>query len=190
MGKSSDKDTHHVESPIEEEGSVFDIPQPGFQKPPVLVLLGFWVVTSLLAYSMAGEKMPWLTVHMALPMILLAAWAFGHLIDTTDWSAFRNQRGWIVIGLLFVFVPAVLSALRMLLGANPPFSGKSLEQLADTSEFIIALVAAIASGYGLFRLMVDWTPRQVRRIFMLGFLSLLALLTLRTALTASFINYD
>jgi predicted membrane-bound mannosyltransferase len=33
-------------------------------------LLGFWALTSLLAYSIAGEKMPWLTVHITAPMIL------------------------------------------------------------------------------------------------------------------------
>lgn len=35
--------------------------------------LTFWSVTSLFAYSYAGEKVPWLTVHIAGPMCLLAA---------------------------------------------------------------------------------------------------------------------
>ncbi len=34
-------------------------------KVPTLALLVFWAVTALAAYSVAGEKMPWLTVHIA-----------------------------------------------------------------------------------------------------------------------------
>jgi predicted membrane-bound mannosyltransferase len=41
-----------------------------------VTLLGYWVITSAIAYTYAGEKMPWLTVHIALPMILLSSWAF------------------------------------------------------------------------------------------------------------------
>ena len=52
-----------------------------------MALIGFWVFTSLLAYSIAGEKMPWLTVHIALPMILVSGWFFGNIIETFDWSA-------------------------------------------------------------------------------------------------------
>jgi predicted membrane-bound mannosyltransferase len=46
---------------------------------PTLALLLFWSLTALVAYSIAGEKMPWLTVHIALPMLLAAAWGVGFL---------------------------------------------------------------------------------------------------------------
>jgi hypothetical protein len=36
---------------------------------------GWWVAGAWLTFSYAGEKMPWLTVHIVLPMILLAGWA-------------------------------------------------------------------------------------------------------------------
>ena len=39
--------------------------------------LGIGCYPPVVAYSYAGEKMPWLTMHIALPMILLAGWAFG-----------------------------------------------------------------------------------------------------------------
>ncbi len=34
----------------------------------------WWVVASWIAYSVAGEKMPWLLVHIALPMTVLGGW--------------------------------------------------------------------------------------------------------------------
>jgi hypothetical protein len=133
-------------------------------------LLIFWAITSLLAYTIAGEKMPWLTVHITLPMILLSGWAIGYLIDTTDWSAFRIKKGWLTVALLIVFIPAVLNTFRIWLGSNPPFAGKSLEQLSATSGFIISLIVAIASGVGIFFLTKDWSPRLVASWCWVGFL--------------------
>jgi sugar lactone lactonase YvrE/4-amino-4-deoxy-L-arabinose transferase-like glycosyltransferase len=165
-------------------------PKPVYVEAPTVGLLIFWVITSLLAYTVAGEKMPWLTVHITLPMILLTGWAVGYLVDTTDWATLRNKKGWLAVALLLVFIPALVSTFRIWLGVNPPFEGKSLEQLAATSGFIIALLAAIASGIGLVLVTKDWSPRLVIRTFGLVFLGFLAVLTARAAWMASYINYD
>ena len=58
-------------------------------------LLVFWSVSSLAVFTYAGEKMPWLTIHIALPMILSSAWAIGWLVETVPWGrvaawGFRN----------------------------------------------------------------------------------------------------
>ena len=43
-----------------------------FRRNAFTLFLIFWTAGSVLAFTMAGEKMPWLTVHMALPIALLA----------------------------------------------------------------------------------------------------------------------
>ena len=48
--------------------TVFLLPMEGFTK-----FLLFWVLAILLGVTMAGEKMPWLAVHLAVPLALLAA---------------------------------------------------------------------------------------------------------------------
>lgn len=155
-----------------------------------LALLGFWAITSFFAYTYAGEKMPWLTVHIAWPMILLSGWSFGRLIEVIDWSAFRLRRGLLVIGLTIVFFFSLVAALGSLLGQNPPFQGRELDQLRATTTFLTALITAVASGWGLAWLVRPWTPRQLTRLFALVFFAFLALITARTAFTASYINYD
>ncbi|HKZ44336.1 MAG TPA: glycosyltransferase family 39 protein [Anaerolineales bacterium] len=50
-------------------------------KIPVLPLIIFWFFSSLLAFSYAGEKMPWLTIHITMPMILAAAWGINWLVE-------------------------------------------------------------------------------------------------------------
>jgi predicted membrane-bound mannosyltransferase/DNA-binding beta-propeller fold protein YncE len=158
--------------------------------PPTLALIGFWVITSIVAYTIAGEKMPWLTVHIAWPMILLTGWVVGYLIDTTDWSKFKEQRGWIVIILLPVFFASLLATFGSLFGGNPPFQGKSLEELGATSTFLISTIAAIVSGVGIGYLMKDWASGQVARILTLTIVTLFGIITFRTAITATYINYD
>ena len=160
------------------------------QSPPTVALLGFWVVTSLLAYSIAGEKMPWLTVHITLPMILLTGWSVGYLIDTTHWSKLGERSGWLSIPLLGVLLLSFSSLLSSLLGANPPFAGNTLEQLSATSTFLLALLGVCASAAGLFYLLRNWDFPQVSRVFGLSVIAILAALTMRTAFTASFINFD
>jgi uncharacterized protein (TIGR03663 family) len=41
----------------------------------------FWTVSSLFAYSYAGEKVPWLSIHVAGPAILLAGLYLGRWLD-------------------------------------------------------------------------------------------------------------
>jgi predicted membrane-bound mannosyltransferase/sugar lactone lactonase YvrE len=184
---SSDEEDHHSEKDI--STSTVSESRPVFFSP-VVGLLIFWAISSLLAYSFAGEKMPWLTVHIALPMILLSGWSLGYLVDTTNWASLKAKKGWLGFALLFILIPAILSAFRILLGINPPFAGKTLEQLSSTSGFIIAVIASLASLTGLFFVLRDWPARLVRRGFGFVFIGLLAVITARAAFTASFINYD
>lgn len=69
----------------------------------VTSFLLWWAVVGLLMYSWAGEKMPWLSMHIALPLVLLAALFLG--------KAFSTQRRWIL--LLSGTVFATLLALEV-----------------------------------------------------------------------------
>jgi hypothetical protein len=160
------------------------------QPLPVLGLLLFWSLTSMIAYSLAGEKMPWLSVHIALPMLLAAAWGLGFLVDTTAWSRIANRAGFLALALLPVFFVSAGSVLLALQGANPPFAGNTLEQLQATSLFIFSAIACIASAGGVLYLLRGWEARQLLRLSTVTFFALLAVLTARAAYRASFINYD
>ena len=88
---------------------------------PVLSMLVFWAFTALVAYSVAGEKMPWLTVHIALPLLLAAGWGLGFLVDTTPWRHITGWRGVVAVLLLPVFMTSLASTLGSILGANDTF---------------------------------------------------------------------
>jgi len=155
-----------------------------------ITLLIYWSITSLLAYTVAGEKMPWLSVHIALPMILTAAWFLGQLIDTINWPAFFQRKGLLLILLLVVFLIALGATIGSVLGPNPPFQGKELEQLRASSTFIFGLLVSLASGYGIAYMVKDWSKSQLIRVVVLAIFGLLTLLTARSAIRVAYINYD
>lgn len=163
---------------------------PDHYRVPVLFLLGFFSLMNLLAYSLAGEKMPWLTVHIALPFALTAAWGFDKLIGQIPWEKLKESKSWISLLLLPVLISNLLGFFGAVMGSTPPFQGNSLEQLQVTSTFITSLIVLIFSGYGFIHYLRNFSWMGISRILVLAFSILLAFLTIRTAFMASFINYD
>ncbi|MGA2489287.1 MAG: flippase activity-associated protein Agl23 [Anaerolineales bacterium] len=151
-------------------------------------LLIWWSLTSLLAYTLAGEKMPWLTVHITLPMILLTGWGLGQVIERVNWSEFIKQRGIAVTLLFVVLITSLAGAFVTVMGAHPPFQGKTLDQLESTGAFLLSVGLTLASAGGLYFLLNSWKLRDGLRIAVLVVFALLAVLTGRTAIRAAFIH--
>jgi uncharacterized protein (TIGR03663 family) len=158
--------------------------------PNMFSLLVWWSITSVVVFSYAGEKMPWLTLHMAWPMILITGWALGHVIDTTDWVKLKQQRVPLTLATLAIFIVGVMGMVLALNGSTPPFQGKELAQLQATSTFLLPLIATILSAVGVVYLFREWTFQEVRHVFALVLFTLLAVLTGRAAFRASYITYD
>lgn len=174
--------------PLPETGDEPSVAAPA--KLPVLALLVFWGVSSLVAYTLAGEKMPWLTVHVTLPLLLGAGFGFGYLVDSAPLRQLSDRKGLLTIILLPVFLISLGGVVASLAGTQKPFSGKELEQLKATSTFLFALCATLASGGLLWRLLIQWSQREILKLLTLVLGSVLMILTARSAYQASFINYD
>jgi DNA-binding beta-propeller fold protein YncE len=167
------------------------VPENPVQKPvPVLGFLLFWAATSTVAFSLAGERMPWLTTHIAVGFLLAAAWGLGYLVDIIPWKKVFTLRGIVALLLLPVVVSSFSSVVGILAGANPPFQGTSLDQLRVTSTFLLGLVGFLLSAWGVLRMLAGWPVRQISQLLTLVVFGFMAFLTARTAFTASYINYD
>lgn len=162
----------------------------GESRSIALWMLGFWTVSSFIAYTLAGEKMPWLTVHITLPMLLLSGWAVGWLIKKTDWSAVWEKRGWLAALVIPVVVFAIAGMTRSLYGVTPPFAGKDTAQLQATLNFIMSAIGLLGSLAALFYLLKSWNAKNVFALFGLAFFIVLGLSTARHAIMAAYINYD
>ncbi len=150
------------------------------------LFLLYWSLTSLLAYTAAGEKMPWLTYHIALPMVLLGGWALGKLIERIDWDAFRRQYGLPVLFTIPLFALSLAAAQSGLmqwrdLAANRPVA---------LTGALVSLLFAIFSGLALLRWMRSWDAGQTLRLLTLASFTFLGVLTARTAFTAAYLHAD
>jgi uncharacterized protein (TIGR03663 family) len=154
---------------------------------PIFPFLIWWVSSSLIAFSIAGEKMPWLTVHITLPMILLTGWGLGQVIERLDWSKYTERSSWVNI-LLIIFFIGLTGVLIPIFGVNPPFQGKTLSQLSATGVFLFSAMSALISAGGLIFLLKGWQINDLLRFATLVFFSLMAVLTARTAIRAAFIH--
>jgi predicted membrane-bound mannosyltransferase/DNA-binding beta-propeller fold protein YncE len=154
---------------------------------PTFYLLFCWAITSLVAFSIAGEKMPWLTVHITLPMILLTGWGLGQIIERLDWSKFGTKGVWATILLVTLFI-AIASTFLSLFGVHPPLQGKTLEELTATGVFFFSITITIASTLGLFHILASWRIQDMIRLALLVFFSLLAIQTARTSIRATYLH--
>ena len=118
-------------------------------------LLLWWIVTIIIALSYAGERMPWLTYHMAWPMAMLAGWGIGQVIDNVEWGKLRRTQTILAILLTILFVIGLFISISSLLGPTPPFKGKDLAQLQATTAFLFPAILTLACAVGLIYLLGD-----------------------------------
>lgn len=155
---------------------------------PYLLFVGWWAVFNLIAYTLAGEKMPWLGTHMTTPMIFLSGWYFGRFVQRIDAPAFW-RRNWLYILLLPVlFVAGAQLVSPFLVGRG--LGGLEQVQLTRTFQWFAGIIIGGAALYFVWRLIQRSGWAQAR--IMIGVMSFafLSFLTFRSAWMASFINYD
>ncbi|MEX2162389.1 MAG: flippase activity-associated protein Agl23 [Anaerolineales bacterium] len=165
---------------------------PAESRRIALWLFAFWAVSALAAYTIAGEKMPWLTVHIALPLLMLAGWALGWVIRRVDWARFASWRGVAMVAAMAVAGFVFLDVMGILMGSGLPFQGMEQFQIQATLRFVFTVLLLLGSSGLLVWLVIKdkWPDAQVRRTFVLLTFAGLAVLTARAAFRAAYLNYD
>ncbi len=172
---------------------------------PWYAFTGWWVVGNLIFYSIAGEKMPWLTTHLTAPMILLGGWVLGRALERIQWRKLIETNGWI----LFILIPILIIALLRVLGPGcdfwptnllcntvipqnyqGAFSGLQTTELYPTYAWIAALIVLVAVIVVALRFAARIKFGQVWRMTMLCLVGWLVFLTIRTAWRAAYIDYN
>lgn len=162
----------------------------GNSRKIAIAMLLFTSILSIFAYMLAGEKMPWLTVHISWSMWLLTGWLVGKLIEIIHWKPLKNFRSLAVaLSVLAAFI-FLIYGLSLWLQPISPFSGKGIDNLTVTGNFLMIVVTILGLIYAIYRLTTGWTPRQLPKFALLTFLVFLAGMTTRHAFMASYQNYD
>jgi uncharacterized protein (TIGR03663 family) len=174
-----------VSAPRPEAGQPTDSEESSSSIIPFLL---WWTGMAWIGYSYAGEKMPWLTVHLALPMILLSGWLVGQLIEGIDWRRVIQRQVWLLALVAPPFIGALVMLIRTALAG--PFQGAELGQLHVTGQLIGALLSALALGIGVGYLVHRGGWRVAMRVLLLVALLVPVVLTARTAWRFCYVNYD
>lgn len=143
-------------------------------------LLAYWAVFGLFIYSYLGEKMPWLSTHIILPFILLAAvWGARALGFEEGWRGRwtpRRAGTWLFVGLAALV--GGWTVLRMASWSlQPSVEGQSPLVYGLLALAVVAVAAAVWLG-----------ARPALRSLTLLLLAGLTLYTLQSALGFSYEN--
>lgn len=137
----------------------------------------YWFVITFAGLSIAGEKMPWLNVHMALPLALIAGRFVGYIVEQTD---LRHDLPKLERVAPFAYV-AVASALAVTVFVIVgPFS------LASVGGWVLALVAA-GSVYWAY---TGYSRRTAAQVAVVGLVAAFTIFSLRATVLASWGHPD
>jgi uncharacterized protein (TIGR03663 family) len=147
--------------------------------------LAYWSVLSFIAFSWAGEKMPWLLIHIALPITLLAAWVLSELSAGIPWREVWQRRGW--------SLPLLVIAALVLAGVSAYYlSGAGATQAAFRDR-LRALPALAMFGIALFGLQIVAGHIGIRTALRLAALTVAGILLLygvRAAVQVVYLHPD
>lgn len=107
----------------------------------------WWSIAALAIYSWAGEKMPWLTSHVALPMVLLSAWAVQRILGwALDWSRWRLLVA--AIGVFFATIGLNYTILSIFVYATERTNVPGLTLVLLTCGLLIMFVVILGINWG------------------------------------------
>ncbi|MFZ1794256.1 MAG: flippase activity-associated protein Agl23 [Anaerolineae bacterium] len=150
-----------------------------------VVYLIWWALFTFIIYSMAGEKMPWLTTHIALPLCFLTGYFINHLVTSVNWGAIRKNSMWAMAGLGAAGIVLIARVLSLIASVNTETASPQ-----ENVGWAASLALAVLLLAGVIWLMRRIAAPLTGRVLALWFFGLLSLLTIRTAVMVTYINYD
>ena len=140
-----------------------------------------WTIGSYAGYTVAGEKMPWLMVHLVLPTVLLGSWAASRWL--CSWS-FDDPAG-----IAACVLGGAGFACWMFAAGRTPFSGSDQDAVRQTMQWL----SLVAGGAGLLVPLAVGRVRGRRgslRLVAMGAALALAVLTVHVAWGLAYVRYD
>ncbi len=132
----------------------------------------FWLVSMSLALTVASEKMPWLNVHIALPLAILAGRFVGDIVTRTDIKAElpKLER---LAPFLYAGAASALSILVFVIVG--PFTP------AAFGGWALAVVAGIAVYWAA----TGYSRKTAMQVALVGFVAAFTIFSVRAAVLAS-----
>lgn len=155
------------------------------------LFLVWWTAATWVIYTFAGEKMPWLTVHFALPMAMLTGWFLNHVAAQTGKAGVQesrqlNLRKVLLLASLAIITVILFVRVLSLVGSLNIQPGNTTELLRWITGCALAMAGIIVTAVLLRRTSKFYAGRAI----LLAVFAFLSVLTIRTAFMVTYINYD
>ncbi|MBI2166555.1 MAG: TIGR03663 family protein [Chloroflexi bacterium] len=141
----------------------------------------YWALVNFLLFTWASEKMPWLLVMVALPLIVLGGRFLGHLIESVPWRQAWEKGAILALPLVSLFI---LLFLRLLL--YEPERGEFVSVLSVTGLALVLIALLGGALYTSFRL----GNQGGASLLGLSLALFLLVLTVRAGWRVTYINGD
>ena len=140
-----------------------------------------WSLVSVFLYVVAGEKMPWLLTHMALPFALLGGKAIGGLLSSIPWSRVVRSSA-----IVLVFAAPLLALALYALAASVPWG---IDPIGAWSFFgALAFTFALMAAAWFIGVSHGWM--RTGQMLGVSILALMAVFTVRAGVQATYANDD
>ncbi|VAW40376.1 hypothetical protein MNBD_CHLOROFLEXI01-4650, partial [hydrothermal vent metagenome] len=171
------------------EKSLFGLMQPdvmcGF-----VPFVSWWLVLTWVAYSVAGEKMPWLSAHFVIPMGLLSGWYINERFKEFNWRDVFSRQALIYAGLTLGLIVALFIALGPILLGRVQLGNQQLGNLSQLGRVVGGILLA-ALVFWLWQRTGERVNGRLRRpLIIMALFVLLSSFTLRFMYMSSFPNAD
>jgi len=152
--------------------------------------LTWWLLLTWIAYSYAGEKMPWLSIHFVIPMGMLAGWYFNEKLSPLKAEEFFSWDSLVLIGLTILLILTSMLVIGPLLFGDIRLGDQQIEFLKNIGQFLGAILI-VGVVYLLWRRSYNKVPDYLHNpLLILSVFILLSILTIRFTYMAAFKNAD
>jgi predicted membrane-bound mannosyltransferase len=150
-------------------------------------LLVWWSLAAFGIYTWAGEKMPWLVVHVALPLVLLASWAGQRTLAPIAAAAgFNDAETRIKSGFVFLSVFTIIVTFGYVLMTAYISPSQSMAAPSWLGwVFVIMLLGILTVAAGLY-----WNWRWSFSMLALCVMILGGFYTVRSSYRLSYLSGD
>lgn len=158
-----------------------DRPRTHFQ-----MFIFVWALGNLILFSWAGEKMPWLTMHLVIPLAFITGHFMDGVLQADWWSLVRKGAG--LFGLLLT-IGLLILGLQIFFGPAP-IQGMSLDQANQTATLLFSVVVVgVIAGY-LYLLATRLGAFDTVRVTLVTLFLIGVAFTIHHMLLAAYINSD
>ena len=144
------------------------------------LFLIYWCVMTLLLFTIASEKMPWLLVNITLPLIVLSGKFLGDIVSTIGWRKAATTEGLLVVA----GTPTLMVAVYMLALAGTGGDGNGIL----IGGLAALAVAALVGGAVYVFKRIGGGPMS--KIAGMSAVAVLLLLTVRASVVAAYEHGD